>query len=186
MNTQQIEYCLANNPLTQKIFQGVYAADLIPSFEKITKPLLIVNTRESSHAGEHWVSFYINKKRRLIEIFDSSGQVTAKNNKYFSEYLTKNFNGMRVKYNTQCIQHYFSNICGIYCIVYAFYRAKHTSFEKFLHMFKTNDLHENDNKVIKIFKKHFNSCTTTFKNTNQCKQISNNLYLCNHFKRKIK
>lgn len=186
MNTQQIEHCLTKNPYTKKIINGVYAADLLPSLDKIVKPLLIANTRESSHEGEHWISFFVNEKRRLLEIFDSSGQLTPNNNKHFSVYLSKNFKGMRVKYNTRCVQHLFSNICGVYCIVYALYRAKNVSFEKFLQMFDLKDTYGNDKKVMSIFKKHFNSCYGKLENKNECKQISQNLYLCKHNKRKRK
>lgn len=177
MNTQQIEYCLSKNPHTYKIFQGVYPADLLPTINKIKKPLLIANTKSSKHVGEHWVAFFVDKRKKVLEIFDSSGKTTIHNNKHFASYFKKNFSGMQVKYSTLCIQHFLSNICGVYCLVYALYKSKNISLEKFLQLFTLNS-QENDKKVLNIFENNFRKYYDYFNKNNKCIQISKNLYLC--------
>lgn len=160
MNTFQIETCLKNNRDTEKIFCGVYAADKIPSVHQIKKPLLIVNTDSSHHSGTHWIVFFIRKKdarNTQIEIFDSSGEIKMMKNKYFKRYFQINFPLQHIKINTNCVQSYTSNLCGIYCIVFALYKARKKSFDYFLKLFHPKNLRENDRKVVKIFKKYFKS-----------------------------
>lgn len=178
MNTHEIEYCLTKNPLTYKIFEAVCPADMIPPINAIKKPLLIVNTDSSAHEGEHWVAFFLDQQNKVIEIFDSSGKTTANSNKYFSSYFKKNLTGMRIKYNSTCIQHHLSNLCGVYCLVYALYKAKGVSLDKFLQLF-TSDLEANDKKVLCIFEKTFRKHYDYFNSKNKCVQISKNLYMCN-------
>lgn len=179
MNTFQLEFLLKSNAVTRKVFCGVYAADELPPRSQIKKPILIVNTDPKSSPGEHWLVIYINK--REIEIFDSSGSLRNRKNKYIKKYLKTNFPGTLIKYNTGCIQAFSSNICGIYCLVYAYFKAVKRSFEDFLKLFNPSNLESNDAKVIQMFKKYYKSKDMNkLLKRKKCVQISKSLILCKH------
>ena len=66
MDSLQIEKILYSNKYK---FNGVYPCDMIPTPQ--TYPTAyIVNNKDSSDPGEHWVALYI-KNSKLVYYFDS-------------------------------------------------------------------------------------------------------------------
>lgn len=180
MNTFELESLLKNNLFTRKVFEGVYAADIIPDRKHIKKPLIIVNTHPKNMKGEHWLAFYVSRNK--LEIFDSSGSLQNRKNVFLKKYLKKNFSGVLIEFNTGYIQSFDSNICGIYCAVFGLYRARKKSFKSFLNLFDSSNLVKNDAKVMKIFKKNFRyPDEKKLSPSEQCLQISKTLSLCKHF-----
>jgi hypothetical protein len=166
MNNFQLEHCLTTNNSTQKVFKGVYTADHL-SKVFLNNGVCIANTATSSSTGEHWVCFYINNN--TIEVFDSSGKLFLEN-KYFKKFIQNNLRRKKLKYNACMIQHPKSNVCGLYCCVFALYKSRYKSFEAFINLFSKKDFKNNDQKIVKLFRKYFKIPI--------CTQTSKHLYLC--------
>lgn len=186
MDTFQIENYLSSNTHTKKIFDTVVPIDKLPNVKQMKKQLLIANTDESWKNGSHWFSVFCNKKKTNVEIFDSSGLFVSQNNRYLLDFLNKNFPGKLVKFNLNAIQNPFSNLCGIYCLVYALYKSRGKSLTQFLKLFHHDNLKANDKKVIRIFKRNFKARHFRRKIGDMCFQINKNLYLCKNLSNKRK
>lgn len=152
MDTLQIALCLKKNKHTRKIFRGVFPLDRLSTFEMKIPSLVVVNTAISSQPGKHWVAIYLPKSKRTIEFFDSYGRFLQ--NKYFNTFYKKNIQSKAI-FNKKIIQSAFSNVCGQYCCVYAVYRARKLSLNKFVGLFSPIHLIENDRKIVDLFHKYF-------------------------------
>ena len=142
-----LESALSKDEFTKKIYGGVVARDELP--DKVSYPsCYIINTRQRTHSGEHWLAvFYDNKGQ--ADFFDSYGHHPS----YFNltEFLDKTSSSW--SYNHKRIQG-LSTHCGYYCLLYLFFRARMKS-NKFFTFFSKNSL-LNDKKVdyyIDMFKK---------------------------------
>ena len=58
MNTSQIKYALEQDPLTRKIFRGVFPSDKLPQTIEKYPCGSVANTDPSNKPGTHWVAFY--------------------------------------------------------------------------------------------------------------------------------
>ena len=75
LNTFQLTAALEKNPITKKCFDGVYPRDILKSFKK-TPRMIIVNTDPSTKSGKHWILLYFDAQGRA-KIFDSLGNDVA-------------------------------------------------------------------------------------------------------------
>lgn len=146
MDTFQLRYILSKT--LKNITFGVCASDEL--YKVATKEFaLIVNVAPSSEPGLHWVSFFKSPAMKAVEFFDSSGNC-------FEHYGTsiRNFTDQfhTVKECTSRLQPLDSNKCGLYCLMFLIKRYNGISYSKFLRVFTTTNLKENDLIVESEFK----------------------------------
>lgn len=152
MNTIDLVKCLNNSPTTKHYFKGVFPCNHLPV--KILKPgFVIANTDVASKSGTHWVSFYFPKKGPA-EYFDSFG-VSPVFNKHFLKFLQQNCSSYIT--NTKRLQGDFSTTCGHYCCVYSYYRCNGKHMKDFVKKFSKKNFNMNDNKIINMYMKCFDS-----------------------------
>lgn len=162
MNTVELMKAMNTNKSTKKTFKGVFPADKLP--RKVKRPAMIIsNTDDSTKPGTHWVGFYFPIKGN-IEYFDSIGELPL--SLHHLKFLQKN--GQNFIHNNKRLQGYFSSVCGNYCVMYLLHRAKKKSYKSFIKQF-SNNLVNNDEKVIKMYKSNFKS-TQSGANSEMCIQ----------------
>ena len=137
MNTTQLQQYMLSDSYIKQYYGGVLARDQIPIY--VNKPkIFIVNTDPINQPGQHWVSMWIDE---VSEHFDSIGQKPLKD---FEHFLISN--GPQYMFNSKRLQNYNSNVCGQYCLFYAYYRCRGYKFKEIIDMFSKN-LMLNDVKV---------------------------------------
>ena len=87
MNTQQLYRALANSPLTEPFFDGIYAKDTLKDIQKPPK-LIICNTDNSDEEGEHWLLFFFDGDE-LVEFYDSVGRNIEEYDPCFLDFVEK-------------------------------------------------------------------------------------------------
>lgn len=164
MDTLEIGTVLQTDPYTKCIFGGVYAADRLPV--KVSRPsLFVANSHRASKPGEHWLAIYF-PNQGPAEYFDSYGM-----RPFVRDHL--NFierNSVRWVYNDQMLQAWDSNVCGQYCVMYALFRSRGVSMEKYCSLFSSRNREMNDRTVSSMFRKYVNKgkCVNYFSNCIQC------------------
>lgn len=149
MNTIQINKVLTKHV---KYFQGVYPIDLLPS--TIIKPsIIIINLDKHYMPGSHWVALCISESG-YADYFDSYGFPPFKHE--IIAYLQRH--SVSWKFNRHRLQGLTSNVCGHFCCLYAFHRAKGHSMTSFVNMFTPADYTCNDIKAVRMFRRHFGNC----------------------------
>ena len=136
MDTRQITSILNSCNTTKKIFRGVYPLDHIN--ECHGSGVYICNTDPSDMPGQHWIAIALSEDGEG-EYFDSFGLPPLKQE--FSTFLNKE--ARQWTYNSECLQHPLSTVCGQYCVLYVFNYAKGRNLNYFLSKFDKNLL-END------------------------------------------
>lgn len=118
-------------------FIGCFPSDKIPPISAFPATM-IINTADSSSAGEHWVACYMDEE--LCLYFDSFGfPVLEKDiqdylSQYFSNYI---FNKIR-------IQDVNSKACGLFCISFVKSVNSVNSYINFIHQFDHINQESND------------------------------------------
>ena len=112
--------------------------------------IYVVNT--DNDRGRHWIVFMVTDK--TVEFFDSFGRDPRfiQNGHMFMNSIRKTKKTLIV--TSKLLQHQTSNVCGWYCLAYAYVRVKMHSVQRFYDMF-TSDLHRNDRFVMYLVKKLF-------------------------------
>ena len=90
---------------------------------------MILNNQPSFHIGEHWKAIYYFKK---AQFFDSFGNTPAFYN--LKDYMKKT--STSYTYNKKTIQSSYSNYCGLYVVLFLFFKARKRSLKYFLKQFK--------------------------------------------------
>lgn len=141
MNTQQIENLLRADCKLSTIFEGVFAADMIPVVcESVTA--LVANLDRSNSSGSHWVCMYIQNGKG--EYFDSYGLAPMLDE--FTDFLNTNCY-QSWTYNRQELQSLDSEVCGHYCIWFLSERARGLSMQDIVSKFSSSDTKTNDRVV---------------------------------------
>ena len=150
MNTKQLWNALVNNKVTEPFFDGIFPRDMLTIIEN--KPQLIIcNTDPSFKKREHWILFFFDKN--FVEFFYPLGKSINNYGKEFSELINKFADEYKFcKVRAQPIQ---SNLCGDYCLYYAYGRCKGYSMEYIIESMSSS------HKVIKFVNKHYCICTTS-------------------------
>ena len=142
MDTNELEIYLKSDFQISKYYGGVVPKDFLP-LKPVRPSFYIVNQDTSDKAGSHWiVVFLIENKDELTEYFDPLGK---KPDTDFKNYLT--IQSDRYLYNEQRCQNYMSNLCGQYCLLYCYFRARGHTMQSILNMFEKNNLFYNDHLV---------------------------------------
>lgn len=148
MDSLDITKCLKKTS-RNKYSYGVFPCDKLPI--NLRKPALIVaNTHPSFKPGEHWVAFYFDEHGQA-EYFDSYG--LRPTNKYFKRFLNRNC--VKYGFNRQRLQSDFTSLCGNYCCIYLYNKARGIPLKKMLSQFDKKNYVKNDVKTKEKFKKYF-------------------------------
>lgn len=132
MNTDQLYEMIWSDAVTSSSVDAVIACNAL-KYIREPRGCYIVNINENSYLrGQvgHWVFLRIAhsaySKTVGAEIFDAMGSVSY--NKDVNNFINR-FNIDRVN------KHYISNVnCGIYVLVYAYYRCRHFSSDCILNI----------------------------------------------------
>ena len=127
MNTKQLWNALTLNPSTNSYFDGIFSIDTLNEIEE--KPdLIICNTDPSYQPGEHWVLFFFDGNS--VDFYDSLGREITYYGSVFIDFI-QNFahNFKQCVRRTQQIE---SDLCGHYCLYYAFVKSNGYSMEEII------------------------------------------------------
>ena len=126
---------------TSKNFLGCFAIDELPHFPWRLPVSLIVNTDISTGNGVHWLALVMEGDECFY--FDSFGLPILEEN--LIDYLDPYYNV--VTYSDVCVQHFDSNKCGEFCILFIKFVNSKSTYEKFLSQFNLFNIAENDDIV---------------------------------------
>ena len=128
----------------QRGFLGCFACNDLPPFPKKFPVSMIINTHRKNQPGEHWLALVLTKSKCLY--FDSFGVGITEET--IVSYLQQKYEKATV--NNECIQHLYSESCGLFCIAFIKNVKNNASFETFISNFNLLDLLENDNIVLNL------------------------------------
>ena len=128
----------------QKGFLGCFACNDLPPIPKILPASMIINTHRKNQPGEHWLALVLTKTKCFY--FDSFGAPILE--EMIVSYLQLKYK--KVTVNNECIQHFTSASCGLFCIAFVKNVNSKFSFEKFISKFSLFDLLKNDNIVLNL------------------------------------
>jgi hypothetical protein len=153
MNSDDLQLLLNQLPSPSLIVSENQATGRI---QDKRKPLLVIsNTDPSWLPGEHWVAFYFPVKD-VPEFFDSFGHGPDYYSTDFVSFLVNNSFKADYAYNQRQIQHPKSNICGLYCVLFALSKVNKMPYETFIKQFDPLHLDQNDLKCINLIESTFN------------------------------
>lgn len=150
MNSIELELSLTSDPMTRKLFKGVFAADQLRSVKKgtISFPgLYVCNTDPSYKPGTHWVCIYLfidQDGAAKGEYFCSYGKPPISQFVHFLHSHTSTWIENKFR-----LQSDFSSVCGSYVLYFAYHRSRSRSFKEILSDF-TQDFINND-AYVKMF-----------------------------------
>ena len=136
----EIENYLKN----QKGFLGCFAYNDLPPIPKILPASMIINTHRKNQPGEHWLALVLTKTKCFY--FDSFGAPILE--EMIVSYLQLKYK--KVTVNNECIQHFTSASCGLFCIAFIKNVNSKSSFEKFISKFNLFNLLTNDKIVLNL------------------------------------
>lgn len=143
MWTHNIIETILYDCLSSTVFSGVYAIDTLPV--QVKHPAaLIINLSPSNSGGSHWVCVYINEKR-IGDYFDSLGNSPPRPIVKFLQRNCKYYYVNSVQY-----QHDQSVLCGLFCIVYIYFKVRN---QNVLNKFHKTNLKQNDHLVLNYVRK---------------------------------
>jgi len=144
MNSQDIFDIMSQDKTVMMGFQGILPADCIPE-QLQSGQSLIFNASDSNEIGTHWLCLYQNSNDTL-EMFDSGGRSPSAYDldgklpraKFFT------YNDRRLQGN--------SDVCGVYCMYYLFYKSRHFPMSKIVNDLFSLDYNQNDEYLVDCVK----------------------------------
>ena len=148
MNTKQIWQALSQNEITYEYFNGVFPKDSL-SYIKDKPKLIICNTDPSYKSGEHWIAFFFDESDG-VDFFDSLGRKMD----YYGNDFVNFASQFASKYNWSTVrtQPKGSNLCGQYCLFFAYKRCKGEKLESIITSMESSE------DVIKFVNDKFKIC----------------------------
>ena len=138
--------CIHADFKSKKHFEGVFAADKLPIYERRRPAIFVVNTDEHHGPGKHWVVIYL-PKWGPPEFFDSVGRSPSSYHRRFKRLLRGSF-----IYNKRPVQRPDTYTCGLFCIYSIYNRCRGRTFRNILRSFNYCNLDFNEGKVITFMK----------------------------------
>ena len=145
MNNFEIDQVLSSTKHIKDIFMGVYSADTLPHMIQYYPSCYVVNTDESTDAGEHWVCIYFNSNQ------DAEFFCSFANSPYFYDKRILSFverNCCSWVCNVKRLQSSLSTVCGQYCIFFAVCKSIDVSLKQicsvFCNHYELNDMIVNE------------------------------------------
>ena len=154
MNTFQLNSALSefNQNSLNKHTVGVLAANKLP-ISKMSRPsAIIANTDEGHLPGTHWISFYL-PEQGPVEYFDSYGLQPF--SPHHIRFLEKNKPWI---FSNKELQDQYSNVCGMYSLLFLCTRMKGHTLQQFLNPFTKHSL-LNDNIIALAYRKSVGNVT---------------------------
>lgn len=139
-SSSEIEAYFAKNTA----FMGCYSIDNLPLRVKQFPTSLIINTDPTTEPGDHWVAVYMTKTKCFY--FDSFGLGII--DKSIIDFLKQFYK--KVTINDECIQHYNSDKCGLYCIAFINKVKSKNTYNQFISNFNFVHLLDNDKIVLSL------------------------------------
>jgi len=164
MNTSEIFGAMDSIFRHKKIYYDVLPCDALKTLH-VTNPVtcLVVNNREATHAGEHWLGLMIINK--TLYFFCSYGLGIENYSPYFKDFAKREH--LQVIQNKQVLQSINSNVCGQYCIFFLYQMISGCCPMSVYCMFSKNVI-KNDNMVKSFVKKLCSTPKARFCNQNCC------------------
>ena len=130
-------------------FQGVFAADTLPTHIYKKPAYYIINTDPIRKSGRHWTAMSIDCHGRG-EFFDSYGMspYTPEHRRFLDRHCKS------WKYNHVDLQALDSTVCGQYCVLYLLHKSHGYSLTDFVNMYFSNDCNKNDKIVNEMFHRY--------------------------------
>ena len=132
-----------------KRFLGVFAVDELSLIPQNRHGLVIFNTDTSQSLGQHWIALCITKRKILyFDSLVSQFQESSDFNKYM------NTTNKELVWNKIQIQTYFSDKCGIHCLVFCYAMQKNKNkkdYENFLKAFLNSSIKERESLSVYYF-----------------------------------
>lgn len=176
MNNKEIDNLANSNKYTYRGYYGCLPFNELPIVEiKDFPTVFVLNTcsidEDDSYIRPcHWFVVYVDKK--IIRIFDSAGGSNFKNLEPVEKFLEKQ--KKLVIFNRVQIQSPESSACGIFCLLFIFAMSLKINFEKFISLFKTQNLDKNDEIAFSLFRCAFlETDSKCFKDINEMKLKKN-------------
>ena len=147
MNTQELVHALSSDKIVNDYFLNVYAFDQLPK-RKITQTswILICNCCPAFKPGMHWIVLFKDAQRKeCIEIFDSYGQHP---DLYNLTSFCRRQGAKHIWYNMRQLQSLTSNVCGHYCLYYAYYRMRGYEMKSIIVSFILHNKFDKNNQLI--------------------------------------
>lgn len=129
MNEIEIDNFMLSDPYICNVYRGIFSADEI---QNIVPGIYVFNTDPAFLPGTHWVALSLDNSK-IVNYFDSFG------NKPFSQLETAIRNsGLSYRFGDNQLQSNYSDVCGDYCILFAFFMSRGYSLDYFLRLFSMN------------------------------------------------
>lgn len=152
MDSKQIHTILhSDSNVKDNNFLGVFPIDLIP-MSAIKYPCsLVINTKPSSHTGEHWIGLYKDSKNSGV-YFDSFG-LPPYNLPEVGDVLE---HCTEWTFNNKRLQSDFSSVCGEYVIFFITFMSRGHTLDHITYMLSNeDDLYANDALVFSYIKEKY-------------------------------
>ena len=171
MNTIEIRKILTGLFQHRNIKFDVLASDELKTTTLKQYPIaLVVNTKPSSHPGEHWTAIFIRSRNQPMVFFCSYGMGMESYSNDFSDFgkLFKSIVQNKIQ-----LQSLNSNVCGHFAIYFLWKQMNNVSLNSIYCGF-SKDYHKND-KLVRDFVTQKNHLLSSFcKHKNNINQISIN------------
>ena len=124
---------LVSNPVTEPHFGGIYARDTLVDIEK-SPGLIVCNTDRSEQPGRHWVLFFFREEEETVDFYDSLGKDLTEYGSEFVDFVqTFSREVISTDRRTQPLN---TNLCGSYCLFYAYWVCLGKRMDEILEMMK--------------------------------------------------
>ena len=169
MNTHHITSVISLGSANSNIFKGVFARNHFID-QCISYPsIYIINTDNSNQSGSQWTGVYFSIDHKC-QYFDSYGIPPL-----FNDVVNKlrSIDSTFV-YNSYVLQSLNTNVCGIYCIVFAIMKCKGYSLKDIIDLFLlTNNDDERDHALRYFMDRNFSLIISTFGHLPPIHDVSN-------------
>lgn len=126
------------------IFLGTFPCDFHPKIKTRKRFCLIFNLSKHDSKGSHFVAIFASENE--IIYFDPFGDKL--DNKFILMFINSNKKNRKFITNKKTIQSCSSIFCGFYCLGFLLSQKLQFNLKKFLKLFSSTDLENNDKKII--------------------------------------
>ena len=129
MDGLQLWHALHENETTRTLFDGIYAVDTLLTSTPEKPKLLLCNTDPSDRPGRHWLLIFMDGGD-TAELFDSMGGELEDYDARLRTFLYRHARDIRRALHR--VQPMGTDLCGYYCLYYAYMRSRGHSMEAIL------------------------------------------------------
>lgn len=144
--TDEIHTIIHSDPIASKYFVGVYPSDRIPTLNSLPAGV-VLNLDSSQESGSHWVAAWVNSNGTAV-YFDSYGLPPLKRS------IISFLDEFEWEINTKRFQHFTSQDCGYYTILFVILSSRGFSLPSIQYLFYEQEGKIND-QLVKDYIKFF-------------------------------